>query len=98
MSSYNEFKKDAGMFIIGMLLALIITAAISLTFLAISIFTTALILLIARAIRGEDKEADDNIKYYAFVITWGILVFGFFSRFMYVWVMAVNGVRIDFIP
>jgi uncharacterized BrkB/YihY/UPF0761 family membrane protein len=98
MSSYSEIKKDAGMFIIGTLLALVVIAAISLTFLAISIFVTMLILLIARAVRGEDKQADDNIKYWAFVTTWSILIFSFFFRFMYVWVMAVNGVRIDFIP
>ena len=91
MSSYKEFKNDIGGLVIGTLVGMIVIASISLTALIVSMLVVGFILLCARAFRGEDKQADDNIKYWGMVISFVTLICGLAFYFMYWWVMRVNG-------
>jgi len=43
-----------------------------------------------------DKDKADKVKYWVGVGIISTMIFHFMFRFTYVWVMAVNGVRIDF--
>lgn len=73
MSDYNEFKKDAGGYALGLFLVIAFVLVYQITFLAVSIGVSLVLILLSKLIWGKNKERDSLIKLFV------ILFFGGFS-------------------